>query len=887
MKITIRKKLIASFGTFVLLFVGFGIVAFNSISNVHERFRFVVEHDAPVIANGNRLLTLIGDMETGQRGYCITLKEEFLKPYNNAVEEFRELIELEKNLVSDNPSQVEALERIEDLVGQWHEKAAIPAIKMARKAATHVVNARHLQDVLREGIGKELMDRFTALAHEVHVSFSGREDWEGAFVVEMISKRIADREDAQRGFLVTGKEEFLDKYYKGEHEKLPEMFARLRAIVSERGREDELSEKINQLEQLAGEWTRKAAEPEIAARREMKKHPETLKDIAALLEAGTGKALVDKIRAEFAMFIKIEEELSAQRYSRASQTTLNVRKITIWLVILSIIFGSTVAMVIIQGMTSSIGKLLKGTEIIGSGDLRHRIELKRKDEIGQLTVAFNQMVDKREQMEAELRRLSKVFTDGTAPTIIEDLEGNVITVNDEAVTAYGWSRQELIGQPIKRLVPEDNHEQADELLGSCRAGEVVRNVEGIRQRKDGTQIPVLLTLSLLTDEKGNPLGIATIAQDITERKKSEMAVQRERDNLTNIFSSIEDGVCIVDKDYNIQYTNPALLKEFGSIEGRKCYEYFQDRKDVCPWCNNTDVLAGKSVHWEWRSEKTGKTYDLVDTPVNNPDGTVSKLEILRDITERKQAEAELKEKTKEMETLLRTVSHDLRSPLVNIDGFSGEMVADCEHLTETLKDVTVDEKTKRDIETLLSEEIPESLNFIRTAVGKMDSLLKGLSELAKIGRVKLNIQPLDINNLFQQVVEVTKFSAEEANATIELESLPDCLGDEMKINQVFSNLVGNAIKYLDPDRPGRIRVWGKVAGDYSQYCVEDNGIGIPDYHKSKIFEIFHRVDPKGSVSGEGLGLTTTKQIVDRHKGRIWLESKKGRGSKFFISLPRV
>ncbi len=255
------------------------------------------------------------------------------------------------------------------------------------------------------------------------------------------------------------------------------------------------------------------------------------------------------------------------------------------------------------------------------------------------------------------------------------------------------------------------------------------------------------------------------------------------------------------------------------------------------------------------------------------------------IKERERAEEALQAKTKEMETLLRAVSHDLRTPLANIDGYSGELASDCEHLTEMLEHVTADEETKKLIETLAGEQIPESLSFIHKGTMKMESLLKGLSHLAKIGTVKLDIQRLDINDIAQQVVDVMKFSAREAGAAIELETLPDCHGDEVQINQIFSNLIGNAIKYLDPERAGRIRIWGKVEGNMSQYCVEDNGVGIPDHHKPKVFEIFHRVDPTSSVSGEGLGLTTVKQIVERHKGRIWLESEEGKGSKFFVVIP--
>jgi len=130
--------------------------------------------------------------------------------------------------------------------------------------------------------------------------------------------------------------------------------------------------------------------------------------------------------------------------------------------------------------------------------------------------------------------------------------------------------------------------------------------------------------------------------DITDRKRAVEALRIERDNLESIFNAIEDGIYLVNQQYDIQYVNPVLVKDFGVYEGRKCYEYFHDRTKVCPWCKNPDVFAGKTVRWEWFSSKDGKTYDLIDTPLKNPDGSISKLEIFRDITERKQTEEALK-----------------------------------------------------------------------------------------------------------------------------------------------------------------------------------------------------------------------------------------------------
>jgi CHASE3 domain sensor protein len=324
----IKTKLGIGLGAQLLFTVVLGITALLGILAVNRQFQFVVEHDAPVIANARHLSKLVVDMETGQRGFCITNQDTFLEPYTAGVKKFDALMEEEKKLVSDTPSQVAALERIERLVHEWKTKAALPEIAMAEKLAESVVDAEKLQEILGRGVGKELMDRIMTLGHEIEVAFSDERDWEGAFAVEVIEKCMADREDGQRGFLITGREEFLEKYTAGEQKKLPEWFGRLRALVSDRGRDDELSSKVDRLEQLTHEWTDKAAEPEISARRKMNKHPESLKDVAALLEAGTGKHLIDEIRSEFDAFIAIETRLAAERYGTAIETTTRTRNVT-------------------------------------------------------------------------------------------------------------------------------------------------------------------------------------------------------------------------------------------------------------------------------------------------------------------------------------------------------------------------------------------------------------------------------------------------------------------------------------------------------------------------------------------------------------------------------
>jgi len=122
--------------------------------------------------------------------------------------------------------------------------------------------------------------------------------------------------------------------------------------------------------------------------------------------------------------------------------------------------------------------------------------------------------------------------------------------------------------------------------------------------------------------------------------------------------------------------------------------------------------------------------------------------------------------------------------------------------------------------------------------------------------------------------------------------LPDCRADAALINQVFSNLLENAIKYRDSARPLRVRVWGRHPGwghrekdARTVYCVEDNGLGVAPEHRQKIWDLFYRPNPQGSSAGEGIGLTVVQRVVERHGGKVWMESETGKGSRFFLTLP--
>ena len=252
---------------------------------------------------------------------------------------------------------------------------------------------------------------------------------------------------------------------------------------------------------------------------------------------------------------------------------------------------------------------------------------------------------------------------------------------------------------------------------------------------------------------------------------------------------------------------------------------------------------------------------------------------------------ELEEKNNELEQVIYVTSHDLRSPLVNLQGFSQELglsLKDLRSLMEKLENLPADIKTR--LTKLIDDDIFDSLRFIQSSTFRMDALLSGLLKLSRVSRMDTTFENIDMNRLIKEVVNAFEFQIKEAGVKLHVGDLPTCFGNELHITQVFSNLVNNALKYLDRSRPGEIRITGeeRLVEDKQQryvlYCVADNGIGIAgEYHK-KIFELFSRLYPD-ETEGEGLGLTIVNKIINRHHGKVWVESRPGEGSQFYILLP--
>jgi PAS domain S-box-containing protein len=507
--------------------------------------------------------------------------------------------------------------------------------------------------------------------------------------------------------------------------------------------------------------------------------------------------------------------------------------------------------------------------------------------------------------------IEMAFRDAPYGLVLYDASSRVLACNKAAERILGVSSADAMGRdvydPEWRSVrvdgsplPIDEHP----VVVCLKSRTSVQNaITGIWNPAEGR--PRWLRLDVVPRFRGGGeeiLGAIMWIADITQEFETSREERRSRSLFHSLFDHMSEGVALHEivlddtghpSDYRIVDVNPRFEHHVGiprnSVIGRLASEAYGTSPPPYLAEYSGVAMSGEPHRFETYFPPLDKHFLISAAPLG-PGGFAT---IFFDISETKRAQeereqlvAELERKNKELESIVYVASHDLRSPLLNIQGFGARLERDCGELAAAFSAALGgDSDAAARAQSLCNERIPRSLDFIRSGAQKIDRLIAGLLRLSRVGRASLVRREIDMGAMLAEILKAMSYQVETSGAKITIGDLPPCSGDADQLSQVFSNLLDNAVKYRATDRPLVVTVTGRRNGSTSEYVVEDNGRGIEADRVDQVWDLFCRLEPDDGIEGEGLGLTLARRIVERHGGCIRLESEYGKGSRFIVSLP--
>ncbi|MFQ6120853.1 MAG: PAS domain S-box protein, partial [Methanosarcinales archaeon] len=471
-----------------------------------------------------------------------------------------------------------------------------------------------------------------------------------------------------------------------------------------------------------------------------------------------------------------------------------------------------------------------------------------------------------------------------------DLKGNFNLLNKKAESISGYRREELIGKHFSKIVAPEYVEESIERFKRRIKGEAISpDYELEIITKEGKRVLLELTVSAIR-KSGKIVGVHGIARDITEKRKLEQKILEEKEYNENVIESSPIAIHVFDENLRVISANKAFYDYSGLKEeeviGNSIYELlpkqvlekYEIDKKIIKVMETGETIEDSEV--EFKSPRVGERilnikYALVK---ETGEGAQNVMVMIDDVTEKAKlqkdleyAYKELKELDKMKSNFINVVAHELRTPLAVIKGFIDILALD--------KEKNLTDKQK------------EHLKVMDKNVNQLNKLINDMLYLshADSGKLELHIETLNIANIVNSVIDNFIQSIKEKKQSITI-NIPDSLiieGDEQKINQIFSNLISNAVKYTPEG--GKIYINIEERDKDIIVKVKDTGIGIPEKDLSKVFEKFYLVDADSltrEVDRIGLGLSIVKNNVKLHGGNIWVESKLGEGSTFGFTLPK-
>jgi len=456
-----------------------------------------------------------------------------------------------------------------------------------------------------------------------------------------------------------------------------------------------------------------------------------------------------------------------------------------------------------------------------------------------------------------------------------NLEGDIVEINKKLADKFGYSQSDLVGKNIHDLFLKQETLQDIPLVKNSLLSEQ-NNIEITGIKKDKTHIPLNMTLVAKHNHHKEFIGFYCFVQNITERKRIEQELNNAKNFQELILNNIPDYIFVKDKDFRILQANNTFFNLYPPeqkehiIGTTTAEEFNKDEADAFLKNDKIAFSTGKSEVYETLNFPDGNKRTLFTTKVRfeNTAKEPFILGIARDVTERDKLINKLKESNDALNEFAYIASHDLKEPIRGINNHI--------HLLKNMLGKDLPEKAQHRF-----ERIDYLIHYIQ-------NLITDLLHFSKLGNIELAWQETDLNALLDTLLPSLKMINSE-NITININKLPTIYCDKIRIQEVFRNLITNAIKYND--KTHKIIEVGLKNNDQKNInahilYVKDNGIGIDKEYQDVVFQIFKRLHAKEDFEGgNGTGLTFVKKIIERHNGKIWLESEPNKGTIFYLKIP--
>ncbi|MDX1907291.1 MAG: PAS domain-containing protein [Bacteroidia bacterium] len=498
----------------------------------------------------------------------------------------------------------------------------------------------------------------------------------------------------------------------------------------------------------------------------------------------------------------------------------------------------------------------------------------------------------------EIHLLDAVFSQFPQGAILMfDRQLRYLYAHGAGLRDIGLVPGDLIGRTLYEVFPQESWRMVEAQYTGCFEGLTTQGEFFYQNRLYSIQaVP-------LRNRAGEATVGMVISHDITEQRRSENMYRTLAANLPNGSVVMFDHELRYFLAGGLTFSNIQIDLARGELEGKTIYEVFPQEV-----CDNLlaplyrEALNGKTVSKEinYRS----RYYITYATPVRNSMGHIfGGMVYTHEITELKKAQLalmsinegledrietrtlELRRANQEIKSFAYIVSHDLRVPLLNIKGFTKELDSSLLEITHLVHSLAghIPEDTYRQLVYLLEEDTRESMRFIQSASGHMSNLIHAVLKLSQIGRRELVFERLDLPHVLAGVIETMQHTIQELNGKVETGPLPDIVADLVSIEQIFFNLIQNALKYHFPGRPPHVRISAWREENATRFEISDNGRGIHQKDFARIFQMFVRVGIQ-STQGEGMGLTYVQSLIRRHGGDISCASVLNDGSTFSFTI---